>query len=113
MSELAGGSLPLTDIKDYVDVEERKAWVSFRLRTKLYNWKLKIDDDWVDWQVFANLVHLLNSQTSHKGFTCIDIQGQDILIGCSTVDEMETLKARTGLTIDWLLGNKGQTTVSS
>ncbi|HRQ97687.1 MAG TPA: hypothetical protein PK440_22335, partial [Candidatus Accumulibacter phosphatis] len=102
MSELAGGSLPLTEIEDYIDVEERKAWISFRFRTEQYKWQLKIDDDWIDWQIFTNLVHLLDSQTSYKRFTCIDIQGQDILIGFSTVDEMETLKARTGLKVDWL-----------
>lgn len=102
MSELAGGLLPLTEINDYIDVEERMAWVSFRFRAEQYKWQLKIDDDWIDWQIFTNLVHLLDPQTSYKRFTCIDIQGQDILIGCSTVDEMETLKVRTGLKVDWL-----------
>lgn len=107
MSELAGGALALTDIEDAVDVEERTAWVSFVLRTERYRWQLKIDDDWVDWQVLANLARLLDSQRSHRRFTCIDIQGQDVLIGCSTVDEMETLKARTGLKVDWLAGSQG------
>jgi hypothetical protein len=45
MSALAQGELPLEDISDYVDVEEGKAHVAFRIAGKEHHWDAKVEDD--------------------------------------------------------------------
>lgn len=42
------GALGLTNIQDYVDVEEGKAWVQFEFNKKTIKWDAEVDDDWLD-----------------------------------------------------------------
>lgn len=58
MVEMADGSLPLTDIEDYVDIEEKKAWLSFKLDGKPIRFDCEVDNDWVDSKVFGHFVNL-------------------------------------------------------
>lgn len=102
MEELAGGDLPLEGIEDYVDVEEGKAWLAFRLDKQDYKWVLEVDNDWVDTNIFSEFDSLLRSRRKNKRFTYLDLGGQDCLISCSTPEQLEKLRITTGLNFQWL-----------
>jgi predicted DNA-binding WGR domain protein len=102
MEELAGGELPLEEINDYVDAEEGKAWLAFRLDKRDYKWELEVDDDWVDTRIFTEFDTLLRGRQANKRFTYLDLGGQDCLIGCSSPEHLEKLRAATGLNFRWL-----------
>jgi hypothetical protein len=102
LADLAGTALPLEDLKDYVDIEEGEAWVSFKLDGKEYKWKAEVEDDWVDTKIISQFARLLANRGSGKRFTYYDLGGQDCLIGCSTEEEIEKLRSLTGLNFGWL-----------
>lgn len=80
--ELAGGSLPLTDVEDYVDIEAGKAWLSFKLDGETTKIDCVVDDDWVDSNVFGHFIHLLAAKDPSKIYFYYDLGGQDCIIGC-------------------------------
>ena len=82
LKELAGGSLPLTRIEDYVDLEEGEAWLSFEIGGKTTKIDCQVDDDWVDAAVFAPFVRLLADHDPSKIFLYYNLGGQDCIIGC-------------------------------
>ncbi len=102
MRDLADGDLPLQNIKDYVDVEEETAWLEFELDGKQYHWNLKVEDDWVDADIFGMLIKLLEKRGSNKRYTYFDLGGQDLMIGCCTSEQLERLRKTTGLDFVWL-----------
>ncbi|MEW6265343.1 MAG: hypothetical protein AB1641_19870 [Thermodesulfobacteriota bacterium] len=102
MSELAGGGLPLQKIKDFVDIDDEKAWLSFELDGKPYKWNAQVEDDWVDEKIISELAKLLAGRNTGHKFTYLDLGGQDCLIGCATPDELKKLKKLTGLAFEWL-----------
>jgi len=102
MSDLAGGSLPLEEITDYVDLEEGEAWLSFKLDGKKIKWIAAVEDDWVDPKIFSQFAELLIKRKTGKRFTYYDLGGQDCLIGCSAVKQLEKIKRETGLNFAWL-----------
>jgi hypothetical protein len=99
---LAGGVLPLKDIDDYVDIEEGKAWLSFKLNSEDYKWAATAEDDWVDANIISQIAELLAERNIGKRFTYFNLGGQDCLIGCSTPEQFENLKKETGLNFQWL-----------
>lgn len=101
--DLAGGKLPLEEIRDYADIKEGIAWLSFRLNQKDYRWDFVVNRDWVDPDVFDNFDALLREATDGRfRFTCYGL-GQDMLIGIATPERLEELRDRTGLDIKWLV----------
>lgn len=102
LAELAGSDFPLEDIKDYVDIEEEQAWLSFRLEGQEYKWTAVVEDDWVDTDIIDRFAKLLMKRKCGKRFTYYDLGGQDCLIGCSTREQFKRLKSVTGLNFLWL-----------
>ena len=102
MEELAGGDFSLEGIEDFIDLEVGKAWLAFRLDNQDYRWELEVDNDWVDTQIFSKFDSLLRDRQTNKRFTYLGLDGQDCLIGCSTPEQLEKLKATTGLGFQWL-----------
>jgi hypothetical protein len=45
MAELAGGSLPIENIRDYVDVENNEAWLAFSFHGKDIKIECEVKDD--------------------------------------------------------------------
>lgn len=82
MAELAGGSLPLMSIEDYVDIEEGSAWLAFKLDGRAIKIDCEVKDDWVDPKIFGHFVRLLATKDSSKIFFYYDLGGQDCIIGC-------------------------------
>jgi hypothetical protein len=94
MAEMAQGSLPLKDIKDYVDIEEEKAWVSFNLKGEEVRIDCKVQDDWLDRDIFPKFAALLKKSDPSKVFIYYNMGGQDCLIGCVDEAQLKQLNER-------------------
>ena len=92
MVEMAGGSLPLTDIEDYVDIEDGKAWLSFKLDDKSIKIDCAVEDDWVDSKVFSHFVRALAYKDPSKIYIYCDLGGQDCIIGCLGREDYKNLR---------------------
>jgi hypothetical protein len=92
MASMAGTSLPLENIEDYVDIQTSKAWLRFRYRGEEFTIPCAVDNDWVDPKVFGHFVRLLARSDSDKLFLCYDLGGQDCVLGCVTRKQYDALK---------------------
>lgn len=92
MAEMTQGSLPLQDIKDYVDIEEGKAWFSFKINGAETRIDCKVEDDWVDTDIFSKFVELLRKCDPNKVFIYYNLGGQDCMIGCVTKAQLNKLQ---------------------
>jgi hypothetical protein len=59
---MTGNALELTDIKDYVDVEEGKAWVEFFCKGEEIHWDAEVDNDWLDPYIIVKYDALLKER---------------------------------------------------
>jgi hypothetical protein len=97
MRTLARGALPITNLQDHLDLDEEVAWLSFDLDGRRVRWDLQVQNDWVDSNVFTQFVKLLDRRRTGRHFTCLDLGGQDCVIGCATDEELARLNTITGL----------------
>ena len=102
MSVLAGGALPVSEVRDHVDIEDGKACLSFSLNGEEIKWDARVQDDWIDPAILTEFVRLLDAQKTGLRFTYLDLKGQDCIIGCSTEAQRRELRKRTGLSFEWL-----------
>lgn len=102
MRRLAGDDLPLSDVEDFVDVEAKQAWLSFKLDGSEHRWTCEVENDWVDPTVMSRFGTLLEQRKTGRRFTYLDLGGQDCIIGCFTEVERERLCRVTGLAWKWL-----------
>jgi len=93
MAEMTQGSLPLSDLKDHVDLREGQAWLQFQCNGELIRIDCMVEDDWVDTNIFKTFVDLLTKHDPSKLFVYYDLGGQDCIIGCATSEGFEKLKA--------------------
>jgi hypothetical protein len=107
ISRITHGDLVFEDLKDYVDIDEGRAWVSFTCRGDHYKWDLKVDDDWADGDLFDRVQELTSKYNTKGKFTFFNTGGQDFVLGYSTPEELERIRKATGLDIVWLKA-KGQ-----
>jgi hypothetical protein len=92
MVEMSQGSLPLTDIKDYVDLEQDKAWLEFTCQGEHIHIDCKVDDDWVDTDLFEYFVTVLAKCDPNRLYLYYDLGGQDCILACTTREEYRILK---------------------
>ena len=102
MATIAGPALPLTEIRDYVDVEHGKAWLKFNLDGTVYHWDAKVDDDWVDPSILSRFADLLRSREGRVRFTYLDLGGQNCILGAADAQQLECIRSATGLDFVWL-----------
>jgi hypothetical protein len=102
LERITRGELNFENIKDYVDIEERIAWVSFNFKEQEYKWDLEIDDDWVDPVLFTKIVELTQINKTKGKYTVFETGGQDIVFGFETPESLKEIKRKTGLNISWL-----------
>ena len=101
--DLTRGELPLLNIADFVDAENQEScWLEFDLDGERIHWDLKIEDDWVDPDIFGRFLALMAKRKCTRKLTVLDLQGQDMLIGCATPQELNMLRNLTGLRFQWL-----------
>lgn len=101
MQRISKNEIQFKNLKDYLDVEEGVAWVSFDLNGDSYKWDLEVMDDWVDGAIFEKLVELTKKYNTNKKFTYLE-GGQDMVIGYHSADELLKIKKVTGLDIKWM-----------
>ena len=102
MTDLSEGSLPVSDVRDYVDIESGQARLSFVLNGEEIKWDARVQDDWIDPAILTKFVRLLDEQKAGVRFTYLNLKGQDCIIGCSTEDQLRELRKRTRLSFEWL-----------
>jgi len=107
ISRITNGDLIFKDLKDYVDIEAGKAWVSFTCNRDTYKWDLKVDNDWADGDLFDRVQDLAKKYNTQRKFTYFNTGGQDFVLGYSTPDELDKIRKATGLNIV-ILKAKGQ-----
>lgn len=63
---------------------------------------MKIDDDWVDINLFSKKIVKLIKQTKPKGkYTYFNTGDQNAVFGFETPKNLKELKNKTGLKIEW------------
>ena len=107
ISRITNGDIIFENLKDYVDIEEGKAWVSFTCNGDDFKWDLKVDDDWADGDLFDKVQALTEKYKTKGKFTYFNTGGQDFVLGYYNPEELEKIKKATGLDIV-LLKAKGQ-----
>lgn len=100
---ISGAALEITDLSDFVDIEDGQAWVEFTHRGNPMKLNLTVDDDWADPKLFVMLNGILKSDGSDRRFAQHDL-GQDCLIVCRTASEISELNKLAGLKFRQLEG---------
>jgi hypothetical protein len=93
---LTGGDLKFEGVRDYVDVEQEIAWVELSTNGRSKHVDLKVDNDWVDPNIFAKLQDWLDEAGSSRRFAMQGL-GQDLLLICKQPDQIRTINRATGL----------------
>jgi len=93
---LTGGDLKLEGLKDYVDVEKEIAWVEFSINGQTERLDLKVDNDWVDPEIFDKLAECLDETGSRRRFATQGL-GQDLLLICKSPEQISMINRATGL----------------
>jgi hypothetical protein len=96
MKEMAQGSLPIENIRDHVDVDGCAAWLAFDYQGRNVRIDCKVNDDWVDTDVFRSFVDLLAKSDTSKIYLYYDLHGQDCIIACVSAAQFGQLK-RSGI----------------
>jgi hypothetical protein len=102
LERLSHGEIKFEKLKDFVDIEKEKAWVSFTVNKVNYKWNLKVNDDWVDEELFTKVVELTNKLNTKGKYTYFDTGGQSAVIGYETPEKRDEIIKATGLKIEWL-----------
>jgi hypothetical protein len=92
LTEMAQGSLPLSEFEDHVDIDGGIAWLRFKCRGETVRVDCVVEDDWVDSGVFGAFVDQLAKHDPNKLFVYYDLGGQDCIIGCTTRDQFSKLR---------------------
>jgi hypothetical protein len=102
MATLAGDVLPLESVRDEFDMARGVAWLSFTLVGEEFRWPAKIEERWIDPMILSRFAALLEARPTDRRYTCLDLGGQDCLLGCATEAQFSALRKRTGLAFEWL-----------
>jgi hypothetical protein len=102
MAMLAGNALPLESVHDEFDFRRGVAWLTFMLRDENFRWPAKIEERWIDPNILSRFAALLEAQDSALRYICLDLGGQDCLLGCATDEQFSALRKFTGLEFEWL-----------
>jgi hypothetical protein len=96
---LAGADLPITNITDYVDIEEHTAWIEFTIDGKREHWDLTVDNDWMDPALYTRFQRLLSSRSARRFMICA--LGQDSLVLCGDEARRRAVSEFSGLQFRW------------
>ncbi|MBA2936894.1 hypothetical protein HZF08_01085 [Paenibacillus sp. CGMCC 1.16610] len=72
-------ALSLTDIQDYVNIQEGKVWIAFKANSTNYRYSLSVQDDWLSPEIFLIFSELLAERGSSRRFFFADT-GNEILV---------------------------------
>lgn len=72
-------AISVTDIQDYVDIQDGKVWIAFKASSTSYRYSLSVQDDWLSFEIFMIFSELLGERGSSKRFFFADT-GNEILV---------------------------------
>ena len=84
---LSDQRLPIASVRDYVDIEEDKAWIEFTLYGSNLHWDLEVQDDWMDPSIVVRFDELLKAHTDLRIYSNHTDYGQSALFACFTAPE--------------------------
>jgi len=85
--------LPLSGIRDYVDIEAETAWVEFDLEGSRLRWDVKVDNDWLDPSILVKFNELLKARcTPFRIYANHTEFGQSAFFACLSEDEFTALQ---------------------
>ncbi|MUG97183.1 hypothetical protein F7734_34570 [Scytonema sp. UIC 10036] len=58
----------INGLKDFVDIEEREAWLKYRINGKHYIWTIEVNDDWADTLTLSYVMDNIESDGFHFYF---------------------------------------------
>jgi len=91
MRDLAGGSLPITQLRDMVDMDGGRSWLQFLFRGRTVHIDIETDADWIDGELFAHFVQLLAESGREKLYLYEDLGGGEYRLTCVRKDEVKLL----------------------
>ncbi|MDB6023978.1 MAG: hypothetical protein JWM68_201 [Verrucomicrobiales bacterium] len=97
---LTKGALPISDIKDHIDLEAGEVWLAFSLRNERIKWNLEVKDDWCDPMLYSNFQTLVEQADPDKRFFICGL-GQDSLIGYGDAKMKNALSGFAGIKFSW------------
>ncbi len=103
LGRISRNELPFENVSDTLNRETSTASLSFTLNGENYAFTLKLNDDWIDEELFSEVVKLTQTHHTQGRFTLLDRkEGQDMVIGYMTEKDLASLIKTTGLNIVWL-----------
>jgi hypothetical protein len=93
---LAGGDLKFEAVRDYVDIDEKIAWVELSTNGRSERIELRVRNDWVDPRIFFQLQDWLKQAGSRRRFAAQGL-GQDLLLICKQPEQISMINQATGL----------------
>lgn len=102
IAALAADVLPIQSVDDEFDFRQGIAWLSFTLRGHEIRWPAIIEERWIDPMILSRFAALLEAHETDRRYICLDLGGQDCLLGCATNEQFASLRKRTGLDFEWL-----------
>lgn len=91
MKGITQGSLPIENIRDYVDIESEIAWIEFDFHGQPIHIDCEVKDDWVDGKLFKHFVDLLAKSDPSKIFVYYDLHAQDCILACVAKSDLAKL----------------------
>lgn len=102
MAAIAADALPIQSVQDEFDWRQGIAWIAFTLRGREFHWPAKIEEQWIDPIILSRFAALLEAQDADRRYICLDLGGQDCLLGCANEEQFSSLRKLTGLDFEWL-----------
>jgi hypothetical protein len=97
---LSGSQLPISNISDFVDIEEGKAWVEFDLGGVRQHWDAKIDNDWMDPYIVVKFDELLRKSTELIMYSNHTDFGQSALFACMSAQQFDAFRKISRVKMD-------------
>lgn len=85
--------LKLNKLTDYVDIQNSTAWVSFEYMNEFIRWEMKVEDDWLDMDIFRRFNELTKTEQSMKLY--ISNLDQGCLVGYFNQEQVIELNKLT------------------
>ena len=92
IKEMTKDSLPIENIRDFVDIRRKVAWLGFQLNGSEFHLDFRVQDDWVDPKIFGELSSLLESCEPNKLLIYLGSGGQTVRFASVTHDNCEALE---------------------
>jgi hypothetical protein len=102
LQRITRGEIVFEDVKSKIDFEAEKSVVEFSVKGKKYRWEVEVDDDWTDLTFFSRIVNLTRELNTKGKFTEFDTDGQNLIIGYETPEQMSKINQVTGLELELL-----------